>query len=122
MILAADLGGTKTVLALFDAEAGVERPLREETYPSREYDSLEALVGLFLETTSAKPTIACFGVAGPVINRVPPVTVRSVSFFSIHFKFFDHASLQHDPDSHALMSPTDRLLLCPIESCPSRML
>jgi hypothetical protein len=29
MILAADLGSTKTVLALFDADAGVERPLRK---------------------------------------------------------------------------------------------
>jgi glucokinase len=74
MILAVDLGGTKTVLALYTAEAGVERPLHEETYFSRKYDSLEAIVGLFLEATQAKPTVACFGVAGPVINRSSHIT------------------------------------------------
>jgi glucokinase len=73
MILAADLGGTKTVLALF-GEEGVERPLREETFPSREYDSLEAIVGPFLEATQAKPTVASFGVAGPVVNRSSHIT------------------------------------------------
>ena len=57
-ILAADLGGTKTVLALFDPEKKDEQPLREETFPSREFDSLEAIVGPFLDTTQAKPTIA----------------------------------------------------------------
>ena len=74
MILAADLGGTKTVLALFDAAAGVGRPLHEEIFPSREYDSLEAMMGLFLEATRAKPTAACFGVAGPVVNRSAHIT------------------------------------------------
>jgi glucokinase len=74
MILAADLGGTKTVLALFDAAEGVERPLHEETFPSRQYDSLDAIVGPFLEAASARPLAACFGVAGPVINRRAQIT------------------------------------------------
>jgi len=69
MILAADLGGTKTVLALFDAEAGIERPLREEMFSSREYDSLEAIMGPFLEAAQAKPTAACFGVDGGIAIR-----------------------------------------------------
>jgi glucokinase len=74
MILAADLGGTKTVLALYDAASGMERPLLEEAYPSREYDSLETIVGQFLEMTQTKPMAACFGVAGPVIDRRAPIT------------------------------------------------
>ena len=74
MILAADLGGTKTVLALFDAAEGMERPLYEETFSSRQYDSLEAIVDAFLEATMARPQAACFGVAGPVINRRAQIT------------------------------------------------
>jgi glucokinase len=74
MILAADLGGTKTVMALFDAEQGVERPLREETFPSRAYDSLEVIMGSFLQTTQANPTVACFGVAGPVVKGRSHIT------------------------------------------------
>ncbi len=69
MILAADIGGTETVLALFDSTKGLERPLHEETFPSREYDSLEAIVSLFLQSVHAKPTAASFGVAGSVVNR-----------------------------------------------------
>ena len=42
--------------------------------PHRQYDSLEAILGLFLETRPAKPTVACFGVAGPVINRSAHIT------------------------------------------------
>ena len=74
MILAADLGGTKTVMALFEAEKGLEQPLREETFQSREFDSLEAIVGMFLDATQAKPAVASFGVAGPVVNRRSHIT------------------------------------------------
>jgi glucokinase len=74
MILAADLGGTKTVLALFDAAEGIERPRHEETFPSNQYDSLEAIVGPFLDAAPAKPQAACFGAAGPVINRRSQIT------------------------------------------------
>ena len=73
-ILAGDIGGTKTVLALVSAEGGGQRTVREETYPSREFDSLEGIVAKFLEATGAKPKAASFGVAGPVINRQAHIT------------------------------------------------
>ena len=65
MILAGDVGGTKTTLALFD---GV-RLVREATVASRDFASLEAVVGRFLEA-APRPTIAALGVgiAGPVID------------------------------------------------------
>ncbi len=68
MILAGDVGGTKTVLALFDPERGPMQPLREETFPSGEHESLEAIVGRFLEGADAAPAAASFGVAGPVVD------------------------------------------------------
>lgn len=68
MILAGDIGGTKTNLALVDAERGVEQPLREETFASRDFDSLEAIVKQFLDGSGAAPRAASFGVAGPVVD------------------------------------------------------
>jgi len=66
VILAGDIGGTKTVLALFD-DRGPLRPLREETAPSRSAPSLAALARRFLEAAGRPPVAAaCFGVAGVV--------------------------------------------------------
>jgi glucokinase len=66
MLLAGDIGGTKTVLAFFSEEGGPHRPLAEETYPSANYASLEAIVAEFAGTHKKEIRGACFGVAGPV--------------------------------------------------------
>jgi glucokinase len=67
MILAGDVGGTKTELALFKAPR--RTPLREAKYASQNFPGLDAIIRLFLE---AGPTVsvsaACFGVPGPVIE------------------------------------------------------
>lgn len=67
MILAGDIGGTKTALGLFDVSGADLRLVRETTFPSREHASLRTLVETFL---AAGPPIridgACFGIAGPV--------------------------------------------------------
>src|SRR5438093_3142469 len=67
MILAGDIGGTKTVLALFETSDGGLRRGREATFRSGEHASLEAIIGAFLGDQPA-PSLeaACFGVAGPV--------------------------------------------------------
>jgi glucokinase len=66
MLLAGDIGGTKTVLAFFSEEEGAHRPLVEETYPSANYASLEAIVAEFAGSHRRQIQGACFGVAGPV--------------------------------------------------------
>jgi glucokinase len=58
--LAADVGGTKTALALLDANGAVART---QTLPSAEYDSLQSLLAKFL---GESPSEACFAVAGPI--------------------------------------------------------
>ena len=66
-ILAGDIGGTKTVLALFEISDGRPRRIREATFRSGEYASLEAIIGEFLRDEPARSVeTACFGVAGPV--------------------------------------------------------
>jgi glucokinase len=68
MLLAADIGGTKTNLAVFSPEEGPRAPLAEATYPSGPYPSLEALVREFLDQVNLKVENASFGVAGPVVE------------------------------------------------------
>lgn len=65
IILAGDVGGTKTRLALFN---GGSAPLRLETYRTAEHDSLVEIVDRFLNGTGRDIASAAFGVAAPVAN------------------------------------------------------
>lgn len=66
MILAGDIGGTSTRLALFDAESGALRVVAQERYPSRHFVGLSEIVREFSSTHPGTPSRACFGIAGPV--------------------------------------------------------
>ncbi len=69
MILAGDIGGTKTVLALFQPDGTTLQPIREATYPSREHATFEEILTTFLEgSPGSNPEAACFGVAGAVLD------------------------------------------------------
>ena len=96
MILAGDIGGTKTNLALYEWSNERVEPVRQETFHSADYKSLEEILEEFL-TPPKPPTLmddidgslsggeesdaevvpsepvklaaACFGVAGPVIEN-----------------------------------------------------
>jgi len=68
MILAGDIGGTKTNLACFQSDGERLTPVAERTVKSADYPGLEAIVELFLRETTLVPTSACFGVAGPVVD------------------------------------------------------
>jgi glucokinase len=70
MLLAGDIGGTKTRLALYSAETGLA-PLVQATFKSAGYPSLEAVVLDFLagdEAAAFSVDRAAFGVAGPVVD------------------------------------------------------
>jgi glucokinase len=77
-LLAADVGGTKTAIAL--AAAGPRpRILARSVFPSREYPSLTSIVVEFLEgARAAAPGAAiesaCFALAGPVEERFGTLT------------------------------------------------
>ena len=66
MILAGDIGGTHTRLALFDGDP--HEPLALTLYPSRKYARLEEIVAGFLAEHPTDLDLACFDVAGPVRN------------------------------------------------------
>jgi glucokinase len=69
MFLAGDIGGTKTLIALFEEAGDRLRAVREETFHSRDHASLEEILGRFLAGGERPPIQAgCFGVAGAVVD------------------------------------------------------
>ncbi len=74
LILAGDIGGTKTNLGLFSAEKERPEPTVVETYSSVEAAGLEELIDRFLQAYPARVKAAAFGIAGPVINGVCKAT------------------------------------------------
>jgi glucokinase len=65
-VLAGDIGGTKTALAIVDIGPASLSVARLETYASAVYPGLEEIVEDFLRAERSRPRIAGFGVAGPV--------------------------------------------------------
>ncbi len=101
MILAGDIGATKTLLALFDWKEERVEPIREDSFWSQDYKSLDDIITEFLEddassfkseeeiddsdeTSSSSElsvaeirgslTAACFGVPGPVKDNTCKTT------------------------------------------------
>jgi glucokinase len=68
MLLAGDIGATKTNLGIYSPEKGSREPLVQSTFPSPKYSSLETLTREFLNTADVKVDSASFGIAGPVIK------------------------------------------------------
>lgn len=67
MILAGDIGGTHTRLALFEGKTKLNIAA-QEIFSSREYTQLLPILQKFLGMHPASVSSACFGIAGPVRN------------------------------------------------------
>lgn len=70
LVLAGDIGGTKTLLLL--AEADGLRTVKEERFENRDYPDFSSILARFLG--SERPTAACFAVAGPVSDNRADMT------------------------------------------------
>ena len=68
MLIAGDIGGTTTRLALVSPEAGPRAFVAERNFASGDYPGLQPIVEAFLAATGGNATSACFDVAGPVID------------------------------------------------------
>lgn len=66
-VVAGDIGGTKTRLALIEVVGSQVRIEHERSYPSRDFASFETLLAGFLNDIQV-PIHAAFGVAGPVLD------------------------------------------------------
>ncbi|MBN1662791.1 MAG: glucokinase [Deltaproteobacteria bacterium] len=74
MLLAVDVGATKTRLGLFDPRRMKPEASVEAAFPSDPSSSLDAIVKEFLERENQPVTAACFGVAGPVADGKAKIT------------------------------------------------
>ena len=68
MLIAGDIGGTKTRLALVSPDAGPRKFVAEREFHSGDFKGLQPIVEAFLADAGGHATSACFDVAGPVVN------------------------------------------------------
>jgi len=73
-VLAGDVGGTKTALAIIEIASGRLSVRRFRRYPSARFGSLEEILSTFLAGAGTPPGAAGFGVAGPVRDGRARVT------------------------------------------------
>jgi glucokinase len=77
MLLAGDIGGTKTLLGLFAVSPDRPRPIEVGEFVTLDYDALEPMIREFLSAQNIDPRridAACFGVAGAVTGQVARLT------------------------------------------------
>ena len=118
MLLAGDIGGTKTDLAIFSVERGPHSPITQTQVHSADYPSLQVLVKEFLEKAKTPVERACFDVAGPVIDgrvkitNLPWVIDEASLAKDLNFKF---VHLMNDLEAVAravpILRPSDVITL-----------
>ena len=74
IVLAGDIGGTKTRLGLFRRTEARPQALAIESYSSQAASGLEEMIAHFLMQHDKPISAACFGIAGPVIDGRCKVT------------------------------------------------
>jgi glucokinase len=86
LLLAGDIGGTKTILRLVETQGTQTtasrslKTLDEKRYASHDFTDLVPMVQLFLADAAqklgyvAQPEKACFAIAGPIVNNVAKLT------------------------------------------------
>jgi glucokinase len=81
VVLAGDIGGTKTLLQLVEAAGDGHRVLHKQRYDSHQYDHFLDLARDFLHGAPdpRTPDRACFGVAGPVEETARGQTVETTN-------------------------------------------
>lgn len=103
-VLAGDVGGTKTHLAVFEVESERLETVCERTYRSGDYASLDAIINDFLDRESVTCRQACFGIAGPVQHGRAEVTnlpwIVETRALSKRFGF-ERAALINDLEANA---------------------
>jgi len=68
MLVAGDIGGTTTRLALVCAESGARKFVAEQEFHSADFKGLQPIMQAFLANTGAQADAACSDVAGPVVG------------------------------------------------------
>ena len=114
MLIAGDIGGTKTLLAISDPRKGARTPILQMEYRSAAYRALNVMVREFLAASHCEAQAACFAVAGPVIDGRAHLTNLpwTVDAAALRAELaLDEVFLVNDVQATAYAAP----LLCPKE-------
>ncbi len=74
MILAGEIGATRTRLAAFETEGSRLQSVVSKDYPSQQHDGLSGILAHFVKTEGIPVHSACLGVAGPVRHGVSKIS------------------------------------------------
>jgi len=74
LILAGDIGATKTNLGYFKLKKGVLKSKKISSFSSGDYQDLKSILKKFMKDQDAELHGACFGIAGPIIKGVCKAT------------------------------------------------
>lgn len=72
--LAGDIGGTKTLFALYGLKGKKLVEERRQKYDSHAYPTFDEIIEDFLKEEPKSPEAACFGIAGPIENGICKTT------------------------------------------------
>ncbi len=109
VVLAGDIGGTKTHMGIFVRGKG-QRPILKgmKTYSSQKALNLEDIILRFLKDCPASIQSACFGIAGPVINGRCKTTNLPWDVTELRLKSrfrWPHVRLVNDLEATAMTVP-----------------
>jgi glucokinase len=68
LLIAGDVGGTKTDLAVYSSHSELRKPLSQAKFHSADFPSLQAMVARFLADTRTTVQVGAFAIAGPVVD------------------------------------------------------
>lgn len=74
LVLAGDIGGTKTLLQLLELQDGVRRTVHERRFDSAAHGDFNGIVREFISAAAQPVAAACFGVAGPIHGQHAKIT------------------------------------------------
>ncbi len=109
MILAGDIGGTKTVLALVATGGDPRRPQRQQRFVSSSFSSLEEIIALWADESETAHAARIARHAGSAPAPLPPIRIevnaKRGDLFGMQFS--DARTLIIPNDQHLLLHPLD---------------
>ena len=107
MILAGDIGGTKTLIGLFDPRTARPHPVHVREFRTASFSSMTEIVQHFAsdaQVATAPISAACFGVAGPVLGATAQLTNAQFTIDALDLSRtfgIPHVKLLHDLEALA---------------------
>jgi glucokinase len=74
IILAGDIGATKSNLSFYSSKGGLNNPIAETTLQNKDFDNFEQLIESIIDPAELNIDGICLGIAGPVVDNQVHIT------------------------------------------------